>query len=75
MIVFAAIVPCSPLLIPSVNPERVGMAAKTRTALSNLAEELFASKPDTIVLFCDHANTPTDTFAINIADPYHASLA
>lgn len=75
MIVFAAITPCSPLLMPSINPERVGMAAKTRAALANLAEELFAAKPDTIVLFCDHVNTPTDAFAINVADPYHASLA
>jgi aromatic ring-opening dioxygenase LigB subunit len=75
MIVFAAIVPCSPLLMPSVNPEHVGMAAKTRTALATLAEELFAAKPETIVLFCDHAHTPTDAFAINVADPYHAGLA
>ncbi len=75
MIVFAAIVPCSPLLMPSVNPERVNAAAKTRAAFAELAEELFAAKPDTLVLFCDHANTPPDAFAINVADPYHASLA
>lgn len=75
MIVFAAIVPCSPLLIESVNPEKVNAAAKTRAALAELAEELFAAKPDTLVLFCDHANTPTDAFAINVSDPYHAGLA
>jgi MEMO1 family protein len=75
MLVFAAIVPCSPLLIASVNPEKVSAATKTRNALAELAEELFATKPDTIVLFCDHANTPQDAFAINVSDPYHASLA
>ncbi len=75
MIVFAGIVPCSPLLMPSVNPEHVGQAKKTRTALATLAEELFATHPDTIVIFCDHPNAPSDTFAINIADPYQASLA
>ncbi len=75
MIVFAAIVPCSPLLLESVNPEKVSAATKTRAALTELAEELFAAKPDTIVLFCDHANTPPDAFAINVADPYHAGLA
>lgn len=75
MIVFAAIAPCSPLLMSSVNPERVGMATKTRAALADLAEELFAARPDTVVLFCDHVNTPADAFAINVADPYHTSLA
>ncbi len=75
MIVFAAIVPCTPLLIESVNPERVNAAAKTRNAFTILSEELFATKPETIVLFCDHTETPVDAFAINVADPYHAGLA
>lgn len=75
MIVFAGIVPCSPLLLPSVNPERVGLLEKTRNAMHELSEELFAAHPDTIVLFCEHTQSPTDAFAMNIADPYTASLA
>ena len=75
MIVFAAITPSSPLLIASVNPERVHTAAKTRASLKLLSEELFAAKPDTVVIFCDHATTPEHAFAINVADPYHAGLA
>lgn len=75
MIVFAGITPCSPLLIPSVNPERVAHAAKTRTALNEMAEELYAAKPDTIVLFCEHTQSPPDAFTLNVADPYHATLA
>ncbi len=75
MIVFAGIVPCSPLLLPSVNPERVGLAEKTTNAMREMAEELFAMHPDTIVLFCEHTQTPTDTFAMNVADPYTATLA
>jgi aromatic ring-opening dioxygenase LigB subunit len=75
MIVFAGIVPCSPLLVPSVNPEHVAQAGKTRSAYAELAEELFATHPDTIVLFCEHAAPITDSFAVNVADPYHAKLA
>lgn len=75
MIVFAGIVPCSPLLLPSVNPENVHKIEKTREAMKKLSEELFAAKPDTIVIFCEHANTPDNAFTINIADPYHAGLA
>jgi len=75
MIVFAGIVPCSPLLLPSVNPERIHQIEKTREALRKLSEELFATKPDTIVLFCEHTNTLNDVFTINVADPYHAGLA
>jgi len=75
MIVFAGIVPCSPLLLQSVNPERVGLAEKSRSAMKELAEELFATHPDTIVVFCEHAQTPGDAFAMNVADPYTATLA
>lgn len=75
MIVFAGIVPCSPLLLPSINPERIGMIEKTRTALAEMAEELFATHPDTVVIFCEHAHSPKDAFALNIADPYYGTLA
>lgn len=74
MIVFGGIVPASPLLLESVNPEHVHEAKRTRTALAEMAEELFAARPDTIVLFCDHMNGETDSFSVNVADPYHASL-
>ncbi|MFA6018307.1 MAG: class III extradiol dioxygenase subunit B-like domain-containing protein [Patescibacteria group bacterium] len=74
MIVFAGIVPCSPLLLPSINPEHIHKIEKTREALKNLSEELFAAKPDTIVIFCEHTNTPDDAFTINVSDPYHAGL-
>ncbi len=75
MIVFAGIVPCSPLMLPSINPERLGLIEKTRNAMKELAEEIFATHPDTIVLFCEHTQTPHDAFALNVADPYSASLA
>lgn len=75
MIVFVGIVPCSPLMLPSVNPERVGLIEKTRNAMHELAEELFATHPDTVVIFCQHTQTPQDAFAMNVADPYTATLA
>ncbi|MEK9155386.1 MAG: class III extradiol dioxygenase subunit B-like domain-containing protein [Patescibacteria group bacterium] len=74
MIVFAGIVPCSPLLLPSVNPEHVAEADKTRTSLAEMAEELFATHPDTIVVFCEHTQSPANAFALNVADPYTAKL-
>lgn len=74
MIVFAGIVPCSPLLLPSINPERVGLVEKTRNALKELAEELFATHPDTIVILCEHTQTHPNAFSMNIADPYTATL-
>ncbi len=74
MIVFAGIVPCSPLLIESVNPEKIHQAEKTRAALGELAEELFAAQPDTIVIFCEHTKALDSSFSINVADPYRARL-
>lgn len=74
MIVFVGIVPCSPLMLPSVNPERVGRIERTRNAMHELSEELFATHPDTILLFCQHTQTPNDAFAMNVADPYIGTL-
>ncbi len=74
MIVFAAHVPNSPLLLPSVSGDRVGAVAKTRQSLTELAELLYTTKPDTIVIISDHPTMYAETFSISVSDPYECSL-
>ncbi|MEK7459028.1 MAG: class III extradiol dioxygenase subunit B-like domain-containing protein [Patescibacteria group bacterium] len=75
MIVFAAHVPNSPLLLPSISGDRIGAVTKTRDALEELAELLYVTKPDTIVLVSDHPTMYTDAFSISVSDPYVCDLA
>ncbi len=74
MITFAAHVPHSPLLIPSISGDRIGAVKKTVDALSELAEELAATKPDAIVLISDHPTMFDNAFSISVADPYTCSM-
>lgn len=75
MIVFAAHVPTSPLLLPPVAGDRIGAVHKTREAMEELAGDLYAAKPDTIVLISDHPTQYTDAFSISVSDPYRCDLS
>jgi aromatic ring-opening dioxygenase LigB subunit len=75
MIVFAAHVPNSPLLLPSISGDRIGAVKKTCSALEQLSGELYAAKPDTIVLISDHPTRYSEAFSISVSDPFIANLA
>lgn len=74
MLVFAGIAPTSPLLLENINPGRFDAVKKTRAALEELGEELFAAHPDTIVIFSEQPTMYPDAFSVNVADPYRANL-
>ena len=70
MIVFAAIVPHSPLLVPSVGKEQREKLAATSTAIQEIEQALYLAKPDTIVLIAPHGARYPDAFSINLTDKY-----
>jgi len=70
MLVFSALVPTSPLFLPSIHKEAAAKIQKTSDALNELADELYAAHPDTIVLISEHPTFYDDVFSINVADPY-----
>ncbi|MFA6130710.1 MAG: class III extradiol dioxygenase subunit B-like domain-containing protein [Patescibacteria group bacterium] len=74
MLVFAGLTPHSPLLLPSVNTEKIGAVSQTRIAMAELAEELYAAKPETILLFSKHPTMYADAFSINLCDPFKLDL-
>jgi aromatic ring-opening dioxygenase LigB subunit len=74
MIVFSAFTPHSPLLLPSIGKENVDQLSQTQEAMEYLAEELYASMPDTIVVISAHTDRHDDAFSINLHDPYGIDL-
>ncbi len=69
-LVFAAFTPHSPLLIDGVGQESGKKLAQTKAALEKLEQELYAARPDTIVVISPHGVVLLDTFLINLSDHY-----
>lgn len=65
MIVFSAITPHPPILIPQIGKENLRFVKKTTASMDKLAEEIYAAKPDTIVIISPHGPMLSDAFAIN----------
>lgn len=70
MLVFAALSPSSPLLLPSIHKEKGVKLQKTLEAMKKLEEDLYVSHPDVILLLSEHPTSFDDVFSINISDPY-----
>lgn len=70
MLVFSAITPHSPLLIPTIGKDNLKTLEKTQNALERLVDELYLSRPDTIVVISSHSGQHPDAFSINLHDEY-----
>jgi len=75
MLVFAAHVPHTPLLIPSIGRENTELLKKTQEALKIVAEELYATRPEVVVILAEHGNPASNAFAINLNDKYQTDLS
>lgn len=70
MLVFAAITPHTPLLIPTIGRENLKAMRASVNALEHLADDFYLSKPDTVLVISSHATQYKDAFAINLHDEY-----
>ncbi len=70
MIVFAAVVPHSPLLIPTIGKDHRDKIACTITALKEIEQALYLAKPETICLIAPHGARYPDAYSINLSDKY-----
>jgi MEMO1 family protein len=64
-LVFVGIAPHSPLLIPTIGKDQQGELSATRDAFKSLEQELYASKPQVLIVLSSHAGMFDDAFAIN----------
>ncbi len=74
MLVFSAIVPHPPLLIPSIGKENLAKLKKTAAAFDILEEHLLEAKPDTIIVISPHGDVSMDAFTINANQFYKANF-
>ena len=74
MLVFAGFTPSSPLLLPSINTNKLAQVRATLVALEELSAELYAAHPDTLVILSESQIMYKEAFSLNLADPYLAEL-
>ncbi len=65
MITFACFVPHPPLIIPEVGKENLAKLEDTIKSFNHLERELYASKPDVILLISPHSSNYGNFFTIN----------
>lgn len=73
-LVFAAITPHPPLLIPAIGKDNLKKIDKTKKALEKLEEDLYLSKPDVILIISPHGTIFSDAFSINLCSTYQTDL-
>lgn len=74
MIVFSAIVPHSPLLIPAIGKENLNKLSATVQAMQALEKSLVEARPETIVVISPHGPVLPDAFSININSTYSCTM-
>jgi AmmeMemoRadiSam system protein B len=74
MLVFSAIVPHPPVLLPRLDNENAKKLAKTSEALEKLRANLEAANPDAIIIFSPHGKNLADAFAMNLVPSYKANF-
>lgn len=75
MLIFAAHVPHTPLLLSTVGRKNTEALKKTSEALKIVAEELYASRPEVVIVLAEHGNPSPKAFAVNLSDKYQTDLS
>jgi MEMO1 family protein len=73
-LVFAAIVPHPPILIPNIGKEHLGKIEKTKQAIEKIEQDLYSVKPDIILVISPHGEIHPKAFTINLAGEYDADF-
>ncbi|MBP9761089.1 MAG: AmmeMemoRadiSam system protein B [Candidatus Magasanikbacteria bacterium] len=65
-LIFAAVTPHPPLLLPTVGQEKgLQQVAKTKQALELLEQDLYLAKPDVVLIISPHEGLFPDAFVVN----------
>jgi len=73
-LVFAAITPHPPMLIPSIGKESIKKLEKTRIALEQMEKDLYVTHPDILLIISPHGSYFNDAFTINMNSQYQTDL-
>lgn len=73
-LVFAAITPHPPILIPAIGKENIKKIAATKKAMEKLEEDLYLSHPDILLVISPHGKMFPDAFSMNVCSEYETDL-
>ncbi|MEA2065449.1 MAG: AmmeMemoRadiSam system protein B [Patescibacteria group bacterium] len=74
MLVFAAITPHPPILIPSIGKDNINQITKTKEAMEDLSGALYAAQPETIIIISPHGLINAEFFTIQVSDSYQGDF-
>lgn len=69
-LVFSAIVPHPPVLIPNIGKENLDKLEQTRLAMEKLEQDLYSAKPEVIFIISPHGQLNPDYFTVNLSDKF-----
>lgn len=70
-LVFAAITPHPPILIPTIGKEHLAKIEQTRLAMERLEQDLYSAKPDLIIMISPHGELNPAAFTINLCQKFN----
>lgn len=73
-LVFTAISPHPPLLIPAIGKQAAKKIEKTKMALEQLEKDLYVSHPEILIVISPHGSYFHDAFTLNISPKYETDL-
>ena len=73
-LVFAAITPHPPILIPAIGKDNLKKIDTTKKAMEKLEEDLYLSHPDILLLISPHGKLFPDAFSMNVCSEYETDL-
>ncbi len=74
MLTFAGIVPHPPFLLETIGKDKIQKLEKTTKAFEAFEQELYLTRPDTIVVVAPHGQIMPDAFSINLAANYNLNF-
>lgn len=74
MLVFSAICPHPPILIPTIGKDNLDKIKNTAEAMKKMEADLYASKPDIIIVISPHGEIIPDAFCLNLNTKYTAGF-
>jgi len=74
-IVFSAIVPHPPILIPTIGKENLKQLAATVDSYAKLEQDLYASQAETIIIISPHGPAQESAFSLNLNPEFYGDFA
>ncbi|MBI4779274.1 hypothetical protein HY797_02370, partial [Candidatus Falkowbacteria bacterium] len=69
-IVFSAIAPHPPILIPTIGKKNIGQLKATSLSYLKLEQDLYASQAETIIIISPHGHLQEEAFTINLSPEF-----